>query len=557
MNPRDPKSYALVALMALAVLLAATPVSYADDPPVIVKFETPLGDFEVELLANDAPLTVANFLNYVRDGRFRESFVHRTVPDFVIQGGGYVFRGGEARAIPTDPPVRNEPGLSNVRGTIAMAKLNGDPNSATSQWFINVSNNTELDSDNGGFTVFGRVLGDGMQVVDAIAAVPRYNAGGSFSELPLLDFDTGQQIAPENLVFTEITQVSGAPAPTVLLRKGSGNWKSYRLGVDGDTAEVSEEGPVKLPRSKDLETAARQDFDGDGDTDVLLRDTSLARNGGWLLATLAGATVTDSAELPFVEGADETLVTARDFDGDTRADILLRNTSTGAWTVYILAGARIRAAGTLPLGGLEDEYIGTGDFDADGDFDILMRRPNGTFAAYLLNGTGSPQTGSPKLNRRSQWSVEAIADFDGNGTSDVLMRSTSGEWSMYFMDGSRVRGKGKVGLSKDVDDVLVTTADFNGDGSTDVLLRNSAGDWTLYTLQGRQVLDEDTPALTNDTDFRLVQVADFNGDGQADLLMRSADGDWLLYTMEGTKVLASVVPPLTTSTKWVPQTDGF
>jgi peptidyl-prolyl cis-trans isomerase A (cyclophilin A) len=110
-----------------------------------VIMQAPFGEVEIELFDEAAPETVANFLNYVNDGDYAKSFIHRSVTGFVVQGGGYSFIDGTAVAIPTDPPVINEPGISNLRGTIAMAKLGGDPNSATSQWFFNLADNSGLD----------------------------------------------------------------------------------------------------------------------------------------------------------------------------------------------------------------------------------------------------------------------------------------------------------------------------------------------------------------------------------------------------------------------------
>jgi len=142
-----------------------------------VIMETPLGDIEIELFDEVAPGTVENFLNYVNDGDYENSFVHRSVPGFVIQGGGFNFEAGLQGTVPTDPPIQNEFNRSNVRGTVAMAKLGGDPDSATSQWFINLADNSASldggDGQGGGFfTVFGQVVGDGMEVADAIAALP-------------------------------------------------------------------------------------------------------------------------------------------------------------------------------------------------------------------------------------------------------------------------------------------------------------------------------------------------------------------------------------------------
>lgn len=151
-----------------------------------VRMVTTLGTIDIELYDDVAPQTVANFLRYAGRGDYNNSIIHRNVPGFIVQGGAYSYLlpvpGSPFTVyaeVPTDPPVQNEFLRSNIRGTIAMAKLPGDPNSATNQWFFNLDDNSaNLDYQNGGFTVFGKVidtaLNPGMSVVDAIAAVPAY-----------------------------------------------------------------------------------------------------------------------------------------------------------------------------------------------------------------------------------------------------------------------------------------------------------------------------------------------------------------------------------------------
>ena len=132
--------------------------------------------------------TAKNFLNYVNQGLYNGSIIHRAVPDFVIQGGGFSVAEGVS-PIESLGPLKNEPGNSNVRGTVAMAKIGGDPNSATNQWFINLNDNSDnLDEQNGGFTVFGEVLGSGMEVADFISQgeiIPRTDINPAFNELPV------------------------------------------------------------------------------------------------------------------------------------------------------------------------------------------------------------------------------------------------------------------------------------------------------------------------------------------------------------------------------------
>lgn len=152
----------------ILILLAAS-AAVAKDPEVIIR--TSHGDITVRLFPEKAPLTVENFLSYVDSGFYSGTIFHRVKPNFMIQGGGFTERMLEKS--PRDP-IKNEAKnrLHNERGTIAMARTN-DPDSATSQFFINVRNNLRLDwtPGNDGYTVFGEVV-DGMYVVDSIAVEP-------------------------------------------------------------------------------------------------------------------------------------------------------------------------------------------------------------------------------------------------------------------------------------------------------------------------------------------------------------------------------------------------
>ena len=156
--------------LALALLLiSGTSHTLADNPRVVIV--TDLGDIHLELHADKAPQTVENFLQYVNRYFYDGMLFHRVVKGFIIQSGGHTF---DLTAKETDEPVVNESanGLKNRRGTIAMARL-ADPDSARSQFYINLDNNTTLDpkGDKPGYTVFGTVT-DGMEVVDAIGNVP-------------------------------------------------------------------------------------------------------------------------------------------------------------------------------------------------------------------------------------------------------------------------------------------------------------------------------------------------------------------------------------------------
>jgi cyclophilin family peptidyl-prolyl cis-trans isomerase len=161
------------------------PAAPAPGNPVAV-ISTTLGEITVELFKDKAPVSVENFLQYARDGFYSGTIFHRVVPGYVIQGGGFTAKMEEK---PTRPPIANEAtnGLSNVRGTLAMARTRA-LRSATSQFFINLVDNRKLDHTgyspaDFGYAVFGRVL-SGMDVVDKIAALQTHRLG-PFDDVPV------------------------------------------------------------------------------------------------------------------------------------------------------------------------------------------------------------------------------------------------------------------------------------------------------------------------------------------------------------------------------------
>lgn len=160
-----------IALAACSVLLAGNLLA-AENPRVLLT--TSLGEIELELEAEKAPVSVENFLGYVDSGFYDGTVFHRVIPGFMVQGGGF---GEGLNQKPTKAPIKNEAdnGLHNVRGTVAMARTQ-NVNSATSQFFINHRDNDFLDhgSRDFGYAVFGKVV-RGMEVVDQIAQVPTGN----------------------------------------------------------------------------------------------------------------------------------------------------------------------------------------------------------------------------------------------------------------------------------------------------------------------------------------------------------------------------------------------
>lgn len=212
-----------VGVVAAVLSLAAASTAHG----AIVRFTTSVGDVDVRLYDTLTPNSVANFLNYVETDRYEGTFIHR-VPQFkgannsnrgsqhfVVQGGGFLLNDSiwDASGIATDAPIGDEFHLSNTRGTLAFAK---NAQGATSQWFFNVGDNSFLDASN--FTVFGRVLGNGMSVVDTIDNLPAVNAaaaqdpntGEDFDEVPIRNPLTQNTITSNEAVMISVSTLDFA-----------------------------------------------------------------------------------------------------------------------------------------------------------------------------------------------------------------------------------------------------------------------------------------------------------------------------------------------------------
>ena len=186
----------------IALLFAA---AFSCGAGTLAQIHTIVGDIEIELYDQDKPVTTQNFIRYVKSGLYQSTLIHRWAPGFVIQGGGFTATDltnidGIFAPVTNYGTITNEfnvgPRLSNVYGTIAMARVSGETNSANSQWFINLTNNAFLDSIDGGFTVFGHVV-RGTNVLERfndvranVNGIYQYQRFPPFSELPILQVST-------------------------------------------------------------------------------------------------------------------------------------------------------------------------------------------------------------------------------------------------------------------------------------------------------------------------------------------------------------------------------
>lgn len=213
----------------------------------VVRFQTNLGNIDVELYQTVAPKTVANFMNYVNKGAYTNSFFHRSVQSgiFIIQGGGYTVG---PNTITADAPVASEYNVSNTRGTIAMALSAGNPNSGTTQWFFNVRDSNAAALDPQSFTVFGKVADDAsLAVMDAVARVPRYDSpwssmAGDGGGTPLQNYRPGQVVQPSNFILIQSIHMAGKAI-------SAGAFGAYTEAAPGSYLEIYGAGLAEATRT--------------------------------------------------------------------------------------------------------------------------------------------------------------------------------------------------------------------------------------------------------------------------------------------------------------------
>lgn len=209
--------------------------------------ETVASEFDFLLFDQATPITRANFLGYVDRGDYEETFIHRLVPGFVIQGGGFRFQEEEGTVsfpgVVTQEPIVNEFGISNTVGTISMAKMGGNPDSATSQWFVSLGANSDnLDNQNGGFTVFGRISRGTLENALLFNGPSFFAAnigGGAFSAVPLEAGTTADTLNEEDFYIFDSAERIALPSG----QAGTDETLVYGFGDDparGVVASVNE-----------------------------------------------------------------------------------------------------------------------------------------------------------------------------------------------------------------------------------------------------------------------------------------------------------------------------
>jgi hypothetical protein len=282
-------------------------------------------------------------------------------------------------------------------------------------------------------------------------------------------------------------------------------------------------------------TTAADDFNGDGTSDILWRNSASGANAIWRSADVALR-----QDVAQVADPNWKVVGAGDFDGDGKVDILWRNAATGSNAIWKSGNSATPQAITA-VTSLSWKVAGVGDFNGDGKADILWRNAASGGNAIWLSGVYATQQAVDTI-ADANWVVAAVADFDGDGSADILWRNTA-------TGANTIWGAGKLSLRRavatvaDVNWKVVGAGDFNGDGAADVLWRNVADGtnaiWRSANVNTRQVVT----TVTGNA-WSVASVGDFNGDGKADILWRNlstgADTIWLAGNSGTSQAVATV-----------------
>jgi FG-GAP-like repeat/Cysteine-rich secretory protein family/FG-GAP repeat len=307
------------------------------------------------------------------------------------------------------------------------------------------------------------------------------------------------------------------------------NFLQNNVLLKSESVVVNAQNPVNIKRDLILNPSQiENDFGGDSKSDILWRNT----NGQVYSYQMNGLSVSSEASLGSVS-TDWQISGTGDFNGDGKADILWRNTTSGEVYGWKMNGNTKIGEGSIRTVGNDWQISGTGDFNGDGKTDILWRNTiSGQTYSYLMNDLTVASEGSIRTVG-NDWAIAGTGDFNGDGKADILWRNTaSGQTYAYLMNGVSVIGEGAIRQVSN-DWAVEGIDDFNNDGKSDILWRNSiSGAAHLYEMNGISILAEGGIGSASN-DWAIAGTGDYNGDAKADVLWRNNSGLAYLWTMDG------------------------
>ncbi len=283
-----------------------------------------------------------------------------------------------------------------------------------------------------------------------------------------------------------IGDFNGDGKDDAMLRHGDGRWRYYAM--DGRTHIAAESGDADIEADPAWVFAGAGDFNGDGKDDVMLRHA----DGRWRYHAMDGRAriAGESGDAGLTTDAAWRVAGIGDFDGDGNDDVLLRHAADMRWHFYPMDGREILDGGGSANLTRKAEWsvAGVGDLDGDGSDDVLLRKDSGTWFYYPMDGRRhiSGRHGAVGLTSKAEYAIAGVGDFDGDGKDDVMLRRDDGLWYFYPMNGREILdGRGGANLTRNREWSLAGIGDLDGDGKDDVLLRkkDTTGAWYFYPME--------------------------------------------------------------------------
>jgi len=521
------------------------------------------GTVNIQMAPASAPNTVTNFLNYVNAGTYTNTVVHRSIVGTppagfsIIQGGE--FQWSAFGTVATNAPINMEFSLANTRGTIAMARTSA-LNSATSGWFFNVIDNTGVFNSGNQYAAFGTVIGSGMTVVDAVSALPTYNAtslNAAFTNYPLSGYTSPPGYVNANSV--RVTNASVVPLfPTTLVVDVTSSSTTSNIVTVSNPPAGFQVGAAFLGTKVTAIAGNQITLLNNADRSISVQ-TSVSTSKAGETSVVSFALANNNPALVTASLAGSSLNLSLKNNRGGFADIAVNATDSNGNTAQ--SKFRLSVAGGLIATSV------TGDANNDGITDFVFQNGAGQLFEWFLDGTGTTinyatgaglKPGSKFLygGGLGDWRLAARADMNNDGIPDLIFQNSAGQLYKWLLDGSGNAinfatgsglkpGSGFLYTAGLGDWRVVAVADINGDGFPDLIFQNSAGQLYKWLLDGSgnainfatgSGLKPGSGFLYGGglSDWRVVAVADINGDGIPDLVFQNSAGQIYKWILDGT-----------------------
>jgi cyclophilin family peptidyl-prolyl cis-trans isomerase len=612
-TPPDPVTSTAIPTKSIVSTVGTPPIdlrNYFAIPSItgqVVQFTTPaVGVFNVEMKAGagEAPNTVANFLSYVNAGSFTNSLIHRSVPISsgygygILQGGSFLntidAATGGPKAITTNAPIAMEAGdaLPHSAGTIAMARTT-NPNSATSGWFINVTDNSATwapasSGSGNSYAVFGRVTGTGMTVVNAIAALPvlggnvvvqNSNTGNAVVTVDALSMPAnfgagwillGSQVQSVNGNFVTLSAPPNAnistntTVPYTLFSDSSPSPLNALQQLPVFTNLASASDPLYLSNLVTESTiAAVPIFPATPGGPSVVTFSAVSSNPGLVNATISGSnlyiaaatnltssatvtvTATDSNGNAFPAAPFTVNVTRKvlDFNADGNPEFLFQNTAGQILAWYMTQTGSVSSSAYIYTGGLGDWKLRcTADMNGDGNPDFLFQNSYGQIYVWYMTAAGSVSSSAYiYAGGLGDWRLAGATDLNRDGKTDLILQNTAGQIYAWFMNGSgSISSTGFVYSGGLGDWKLSAIADMNSDGIPDFILQNSYGQIYVWYMSLTGSVSSGAYIYAGGLgDWKVAVATDLNKDGKTDLILQNTIGQVYAWYMNGNGAISS------------------